>query len=200
LHSQVNVRALSLLREQLVGRLEQQFGVHLTFTDLLIKLTAHALGGHPDVRAQWADGSLRRQEAIHIGVAVEAPAGLFVPVLRDADRLGLAGIARWRMETIERTRSGKLVPADLEGGVFTISNLGMYRVDWFEAILNPPQAAILSVGRIIEEPVVERGAVVVAPILKLGLAVDHRVLDGAKAARFLTDLAELIENPALALA
>lgn len=200
LHVEVDVRALSALREQLMTKLEQRAGVHLTFTDLLIKLSAHALTLHPNLRAQWADEGLRRPEAIHVGVAVEAPTGLFVPVLQHADKHGLAEIARWRVEAIEKARTGKLLPTDLEGGVFTISNLGMYRVDWFEAILNPPQAAILAVGRIKEQPVVERGQVIAAPMMKLSLSVDHRVVDGAQAARFLTDLAELIENPSLALA
>lgn len=200
LHVQVDVRALTALREQLVTKLEQRAGVHLTFTDLLIKLTAHALTLHPNLRAQWADEGLRRPEGTHIGVAVEAPTGLFVPVLQHADKHGLTEIARWRMAGIEKARTGKLLPTDLEGGVFTISNLGMYRVDWFEAILNPPQAAILAVGRIKEQPVVERGQVIAAPMMNLSLSVDHRVVDGAQAARFVTDLAELIENPSLALA
>lgn len=199
LHSQVNARALISTRGGLVARLQERAQVHLTYTDLLIQLSARALKEHPEMCAQWIDEGLSPQPDIHIGVAVEAPAGLFVPVLHNAGQLGLADIARWRTEAIEKARAGKLLPTDFEGGVFTISNLGKYRVDWFEAILNPPQAAILAVGRIAEQPIVEQGQVVAAPMLNLSLSVDHRVVDGAKAARFLSDLADLVENPALAL-
>lgn len=199
LHAQVKARALMAMRAGLLARLQERAQVHLTYTDLLIQLSARALREHPEMCAQWIDEGLRPQSEIHIGVAVEAPGGLFVPVLHNAAQHGLADIARWRMDAIEKAREGKLLPSDFEGGVFTISNLGKYRVDWFEAILNPPQAAILAVGRIAEQPIVEQGQVVAAPMLNLSLSVDHRVVDGAKAARFLTDLAELVENPALAL-
>ncbi len=200
LHTQTDARALIRLREQLRARLEERAGVHLTLTDLLIQLAAHALKLHPNLRAQWAEPGLRPSQDIHIGVAVEAPAGLFVPVLQNADKQSLTEIARWRVQAIDKARAGRLLPADLEGGIFTISNLGMYRVDWFEAILNPPQAAILAVGRMREQPWVQAGQVIAAPAMNLSLSVDHRVVDGAQAARFMSDLAELIENPAMALA
>lgn len=199
LHAEADARQLSALRAQLLPKLEARHKVHLTLTDLLVKLCALALADHPGVMAQWTAEGLRQAAAVNIGVAVDSPHGLVVPVIRHADQLGLVQIARQREDLVERARAGKLTPADLEEGVFTLTNLGMFRVDWFEAILNPPQAAILAVGRIRERPVVENGAVIAAAMLTLSLSVDHRVLDGAAAARFLTDLVELIETPGLAL-
>jgi pyruvate dehydrogenase E2 component (dihydrolipoamide acetyltransferase) len=125
---------------------------------------------------------------------------LIVPVIQQADRLGLVEISQRRQALAERAQAGTLQPQDLELGVFTISNLGMYGVDSFDAILNPPQAAILAVGRIKERALVLEGVVVAAPAMNLSLSVDHRVMDGATAARFLSDLVELIEMPELAQA
>ncbi len=200
LHVEVDGRGLVSLRQQLLNRLEQREGVHLTYTDLLVHFCARLLPRHPLVMAQWTPDGLQKFTRPHIGIAVDTDNGLLVPVLRDADRLGLAEIARQRAGLAERARLGKLLPQEFEEGVFTISNLGVYRIDAFEAILNPPQAAILAVGRIKERALVENGQVVPAAMLNLSLSVDHRVLDGGRAARFLSELAEMIEAPGLALA
>ncbi len=195
LHADVDVRRLVALRSDLLPRIEADAGVRLTYTDLLVKLCARALVSHPLLMAHWTLEGLRPASAVNIGVAVDTPSGLIVPVIRNADGLGLGQIARTRADLAERGRTGKLTPADLEGGVFTLSNLGMFRVDSFDAILNPPQAAILAVGRITERPTVESGQVIAAPRMTLSLSIDHRVLDGAAAARFLGDLVESIEDP-----
>jgi pyruvate dehydrogenase E2 component (dihydrolipoamide acetyltransferase) len=187
------------LRQQLLPRLEQSDNIHLTFTDLLIYFCGRILPRHLPVIAQWVPEGLKQFKRVHIGIAVETDNGLLVPIIRDADKLGLVEIARTRADLAGRARQGKLLPDEFEEGVFTISNLGMYRIDSFDAILNPPQAAILAVGRIKERALVEDGLLIAAPLLTLSLSVDHRVLDGARAAHFLSELAEMIEAPALSM-
>ncbi|MBN1318675.1 MAG: 2-oxo acid dehydrogenase subunit E2 [Anaerolineales bacterium] len=198
LHVEVNTRNLMALRQALISENGKE-KVRITYTDLLVKLCGLALARHPLAMAQWMDGDIYHPEGVHIGIAVDSPAGLIVPVIREADKKGVAEIARHRNDLVERARIGKLQPQDLELGVFTISNLGIFAVDSFDAIVNPPQAAILAVGRIMERPVVENGSVVAAPTIKLSLSIDHRVLDGATASRFLEYLVALISNPGLAL-
>ncbi len=200
LQAEVDARNLVALRQSLLTPIESRYGVHLTFTDLLIYFTARLLPRHPNVMAQWSEKGLAKFLQVHLGIAVDTEQGLFVPVLRNADKLGLAEISRQRAELAERARQGKLLPKDYEQGVFTLTNLGMLRVDVFQAILNPPQAAILAVGRIKERPLVENHQVISAPMFTLSLSADHRVLDGAKAARFLSELVEWLENPALSMA
>ncbi len=199
LHTDVNARQLVSLREQLLPRLEQSDDVHLTYTDLLVYFCARTLVHYPAVMAQWTPDGLKQAQKVHIGIAIEAENGLLVPVIRDAAELGLVDIARRRAGLMERARNGKLLPEEFEQGVFTITNLGMYRVDAFDAILNPPQAAILAVGRIHERALAENGQVIAAPMVTLSLSVDHRVLDGAQAAEFLGELAEMLETPALSM-
>jgi pyruvate dehydrogenase E2 component (dihydrolipoamide acetyltransferase) len=126
--------------------------------------------------------------------------GLVVPVLRDVDKFGLVEIARQRVDLADRARQGKLLPNEFEEGIFTITNLGMYHIDSFDAILNPPQAAILAVGQIKERALVENGQVIPAAMINLSLSADHRVLDGARGARFLNELVETIETPSLSMA
>jgi len=199
LHVDVDARPLVALREQLKARLEKRAGVHLTYTDLLVYLVARALARHPEMLCQWTPQGMRQLSDVHVGVAVEAERGLLVPVLRDADRLGLAETSRRLAELAAKARAGSLQPTEQEQGVFTLSNLGAFGIDAFDAVLNPPQAAILAVGRIKERPLVSGGQVVPAAMLTLSLSVDHRVLDGARAARFLGDLAELLETPVLSM-
>jgi pyruvate dehydrogenase E2 component (dihydrolipoamide acetyltransferase) len=200
LHVDVDARQMVLLRQQLLPRMEKRDGVHLTFTDLLIYFCAHTLPKHPLVMAQWATTGLKKFNHANIGVAVETENGLVVPVIRAADSLGLIEIARQRIDLAERARQGKLLPDEFEEGVFTITNLGMYSIDSFDAILNPPQAAILAVGQIKQRALVENGQLIPAAMLNLSLSVDHRVLDGARASRFLSDLVETIELPGLSMA
>jgi pyruvate dehydrogenase E2 component (dihydrolipoamide acetyltransferase) len=168
----------------------------VTHTDLLVKVCAAALQEHPRVNAQWADGAVAAQGAINVGIAVATDDALIVPVVHGADRLGLAELAARRGEVVTRARERKLRPDDVAGGTFTISNLGMFGVDAFHAIVNTPQAAILAVGRILDRVVAVDGVPVVRPTLTLTLSFDHRVVDGAEGARFLDTLAALVEEPA----
>ena len=171
----------------------------VTVTDILTKLAAIALLRHRDVNVHFADDELRIFPNAHIGLAVATERGLIVPVQREVERKSLVQIAAERKEIVQRTREGKLSQEDLEGGTFTISNLGMYGVEIFTAVLNPPQAAILAVGAIEEKPVVENGDLVARPLMAMTLTCDHRAVDGAKAAEFLRELKTLLEEPGLAL-
>jgi pyruvate dehydrogenase E2 component (dihydrolipoamide acetyltransferase) len=171
-------------------------GESVTITDLLVKLAAEALRRHPGVNAAWADGAIRRSESINVGLAVAVEEGLVVPVVRSADSLSLADIAARRQELVSAARAGRLRLEDVSDGTFTVSNLGMFGVDGFLAVLNPPQAAILAVGRIAERVVSVGGSPVVRPILSISVSFDHRVVDGARGAEFLDTLASLAEEPA----
>jgi pyruvate dehydrogenase E2 component (dihydrolipoamide acetyltransferase) len=191
-----------LVREVTVGRLvswreraSQRPGVRITYTDLLVKLVAAVLAQQPRVNVAWRDGAIVANAEINIGLAVAIDDGLVVPVIHRADTLGLAEIAARREDLVGRAQAGKLRPADIQGGGFTISNLGMYGVDAFSAIVNPPQAAILAVGRIADRVVAAGGQPAVQPAMVLTLSCDHRALDGARAAQFLGALADLIEEP-----
>ena len=191
-----------LAREVAVARLgawldkaRAQTGVRITYTDLLIKLVAAAIVQHPRVAVSWRDGVIERHPDVNVGLAVALEDGLVVPVIHRADTLGLKEIAARREDLVARAQAGKLRPADIQGGVFTISNLGMYGVDAFSAIVNPPQAAILAVGRITDRVIPVDGKPAVQPTMVLTLSCDHRALDGARGARFLGALADLIEEP-----
>jgi len=178
-----------------LGTARKQTGARITYTDLLVKLVAATLAQHPRVNVSWKDGALERHAEINIGLAVALEDGLVVPVIARADTLGLKDIAARREDVVARAQAGKLRPADIQGGVFTISNLGMYGVDAFSAIVNPPQAAILAVGRIADRVVPVNGQPAVQPTMTLTLSCDHRALDGARGAQFLGALADLIEEP-----
>jgi pyruvate dehydrogenase E2 component (dihydrolipoyllysine-residue acetyltransferase) len=168
----------------------------VTVTDLLVKCCAEALVRHPRLTMSWRDGALVPGPGINVGIAVATDEALVVPVVHGADRLGLAEISTRRRELVAAARGGALRPEDVQGGTFTISNLGMYGVDAFQAIVNAPQAAILAVGRIVERPVALQGALAVRPVLTLTVTFDHRVVDGARGAEFLDTLAGLVEAPA----
>ena len=190
-------RALEL-RERLVARL-QEGEAKPTVGDLLTKVCAAALRRHPAVNAHFAGDAIHRFPWAHVGIAVAAPGGLVVPVIRDADRKSIAEIAADRAALVARARAGKLKRADLEDGTFTISNLGPYGVEQFIAVLNPPQAAILAVGSTEEKSVARDGQVVIAPVMMLTITCDHRAIDGADGAEFLRTVKEWLEEPALAL-
>jgi pyruvate dehydrogenase E2 component (dihydrolipoamide acetyltransferase) len=170
-----------------------------TVTDLIVRVCASALQRHPDVNVQFAGDAILRFPTANVGLAVAAPQGLVVPVIRSAERLSLAEVARERGRLVELSRSGGLKLPDMEGGTFTISNLGMFGVEQFIAVLNPPQAAILAVGATIDRPVAVEGEVVVRPMMTVTLTVDHRAVDGAPAAEFLRSVKSFLEDPALAL-
>jgi len=193
---EVNVARLVSWRE----RANKQVGARITYTDLLVKLVAAALSRHPGVNASWKDGAIAKNAEINIGLAVAIEDGLIVPVIHRADSLSLQEIAARREDVASRGQAGKLRPSDIQGGGFTISNLGMYGVDAFNAIVNPPQAAILAVGRIADRVVPVNGQPAVQPTMMLTLSCDHRALDGARGAQFLGALADLIEEPLALLA
>jgi pyruvate dehydrogenase E2 component (dihydrolipoamide acetyltransferase) len=174
-------------------------GAQVSYTALFVKVVAQALRKHPQLNAALLEGELRVYREINVGVATATPEGLVVPVVRGADAMSLHQI----QETIIRLREGaerlKFAPDELQGGTFTVSNLGMYGVDAFRAIINPPQAAILAVGRIAERAIGVAGQIVLRPTMRLVLSVDHRVVDGAQAAHFLAAVRRYLENPYLLL-
>jgi len=167
----------------------------LTYTDLLIKLVSISLKEHPRINASWIDNKIVKNSEINVGLAVDFDGGLIVPVIHKTDELSLGEITNRRKDLITRTQAGKLRSGDMDRGTFTISNLGMFDVDSFNAIINPPQAAILAVGRIVDKVVPVDGLPAVRPILTLNLSFDHRVVDGVRGAEFLQTLSNLIENP-----
>ncbi len=186
------------LREKRVERLAEG-DVKPTVNDVLVKLSAVALMRHAPVNATFSGEEIQRHPNAHVGIAVAAPQGLVVPVIRGAERLTVQEIAQVRADLVGRARDNKLKLPDLEGGTFTISNLGMFGVETFTAVLNPPQVAILAVGAVKDEAVVTDGELGVAPIVRLTLTCDHRAIDGADGAEFLQTLVALIEQPTLAL-
>jgi pyruvate dehydrogenase E2 component (dihydrolipoamide acetyltransferase) len=167
----------------------------ITYTDLLVRLVAVALQKHPRLNASWQNEHIVLNPEINIGIAVAIDDGLIVPVIHNAGHHDLAQLAAWRSQIISRAKAGKLSLDDLNGGTFTISNLGMYGVDAFSAVVNPPQAAILAVSRIADRVVPVNGQPAVQPMMTLSLSCDHRVVSGVHAAQFLQELAELVEEP-----
>src|SRR5581483_4331163 len=168
----------------------------VTYTDLLVKIVAAALQLHPRLNALWNEQGIALQREIHVGLAVAVEAGLVVPVIHHANRPTLDEIAQQRTALVEKAQAGKLRPQDISNGTFTISNLGMYHVDAFNAIINQPQVAILAIGRIAERVVPLNGQPAVQPMMVLTLSCDHRAVDGARGAQFLDTVAALIEEPA----
>ena len=168
-----------------------------TYSHMIAKLTALALGEHPALNASWQNGAPHQYESVHLGLAVDTEGGLLVPVIRDADSKSLAQIATEARALALKARRHTLGPDALQGGTFTISNLGMYGIDAFTPIINLPQAAILGLGRIVEKPAVFQGQVVPRALMALSLTFDHRILDGGPAARFLDRVRTFIEQPDL---
>jgi pyruvate dehydrogenase E2 component (dihydrolipoamide acetyltransferase) len=191
----VDATALNEVKERLAAVAETTGGVHATHTDLLVALAARVLAKHPRLNASWTGKDIHENREINIGLAMAVNEGVVAPVIPGADRAPLAQIAAKRKDLGDRARAGKLRPQDLAGGTFTISNLGMFNVDAFTAIIISPQAAILAVGRIADRVVARDGKPWVCPMISLTLSVDHRVADGARAARFLDDLAQAMQNP-----
>lgn len=194
-HAEADASFLVRTRDDLVPEIERSHGIRLTYNDLLIKAIALALRDSPAVNAQWREGSIAALGSIDIGLAVQTQQTLLTPVIRDASRLPLAGIAAARQSLVERCTKGSIAPADLEGGGVTLSNLGPFGVDRFQAILNPPQSAIVAVGRIAKRPFVDGDALVVRPTVAISVSVDHRVVDGVAAAKFLNAIVRAIESP-----
>ena len=171
----------------------------ISFNDMVVKATAMALRKHPEVNSGWLEDRIRFNEHVHIGVAVAVEDGLLVPVVRFADSKSFASIGEEVRDFAAKAKDKKLQPSDWEGNTFTISNLGMFGIDSFTAIINPPDACILAIGGISEVPVVKNGTVVPGHVMKVTLSCDHRVVDGAMGAAFLQDFKSLLENPVLML-
>ena len=190
---------MSAANDVIAKRRELDPDVRVTVTDLLTKISAQALMRHPDMNVQYTEDALLVFPSADVGIAVAAPQGLVVPVVRAAERLTLAQIAQARGDLVSRARDGKLRAEDLDGGTFTISNLGMFAVDQFVAVLNPPQAAILAVGATREQVVPRDGELHVLPLMTMTLTCDHRAVDGATGAEFLDTIKTFLEDPGLAL-
>ncbi len=186
------------LRARLV-ELHDGEGAKPTLNDVLTKVCAAALMRHRAVNARFAGDAIELHPTANVGIAVALPGGLVVPVIPSCERKTIAELANARADVVGRAREGKLTQADLDGGTFTISNLGMYGVEQFVAVLNPPEAAILAVGAIEEKPVVRDGDLEIVPLMQLTLTCDHRSLDGATAAEFLGTVKAFLEEPGLAL-
>jgi pyruvate dehydrogenase E2 component (dihydrolipoamide acetyltransferase) len=182
-------------RKHITPVLEKKIGIKPTYTDLLVKLIGVTLPDHPRLNAAWSEAGTVWNQEVNIGIATAVEQGLIVPVIRSADTSSVGDIATQRRDLVERAQGHKLRPADIAGATFTLSNLGMYNVDAFMAIVNTPQAAILAVGRIADRIVPVNGQAAIKPMLTLSLSCDHRVVDGARAAQFLDDLANLVEYP-----
>jgi len=189
LHSEADVTELVALRE----RLKQS--APITYTDLIVRACALALRQHPHLNATLDGEAIRLLPHINIGVAVALEDGLIVPVIADADRKPITELAQARLRLVERARAGQLTMEEVSGGTFTVTNLGAYGIDGFTPIVNPPEAAILGVGRIVDQVVIHQGKVAQRAMLTLSLTFDHRVVDGAPAAAFLQSVRHFLESP-----
>lgn len=178
-----------------VNALLEGSGDKVSFNDIVLKATAAALRRHPDCNVHWMGDHIRRHRRVHISVAVAIEDGLITPVIRDADRKGFAEIGREVKELAARAREKKLKPEEYTGGTFSVSNLGMFGIEEFTAVINPPEGGILAVGALEDRPVVVDGEVVIRPRMKITMSCDHRVIDGAQGSRFLATLKELLEEP-----
>jgi len=191
----VDATALTVTRERLVPVIERSHGVKVTHTDLLVAAVARALRQHPRVNGSWTNNTVALNADVNVALAMAVENAVVTAVIRGADRLPVGAIAKHRKELSERARANKLQPADITGATFTISNLGMFGVDAFTAIIVPPQAGILAVGAIADRVVAVGGMIGVRPMMTLTLSSDHRIVDGARAAQFLNDIVVALEAP-----
>lgn len=195
LNCEIDMSEAVAVRKQLLGPIEKQTGYRLSYTEIILKATAHALKRHPNINVSLEGNEIVHHAAINVGLAVALEDGLLVPVIKEADRKGLAELTVACKTAGQAAKGSKLTPDEMSGGTFTISNLGMYAVDTFNPVINQPESAILGIGRINEKPVGLNGEIVLRPMMGVGLSFDHRVIDGAPAAAFLTDLKAILENP-----
>jgi len=193
----VDAGALGAARERMLADVERSSGVKVTHTDLLVAIVARTLAKHPRLNASWTEGGIVPHEEVNVALAMAVDNAVVTAVIPRADRASVADIATRRRDLAERARAGRLQPADIAGATFTISNLGMFDVDAFTAIIVPPQAAILAVGAIADRVVAVNGQPAVRPMLSMTLSSDHRVVDGVRAAEFMRDLASAIASPQL---
>jgi len=192
---EVDMTAAKALHAQLVPSVQETHGIKLTITDLLVKAVGKALVKHPLCNAALIGDEIRLYGDRNVGVAVAAPSGLVVPVIRKADTLGLVEISSLLKGLVQRCRDGKQTQEDIAGGTFTITNIGMFGVDSFDPIIVPPQSCILGVCRVAEKPVVIDGQIVIRSMMNLSMSIDHRVLDGVPGAQFLLTLKGMLEAP-----
>jgi pyruvate dehydrogenase E2 component (dihydrolipoamide acetyltransferase) len=181
----------------ILGTRSEKLRAKISYNDIIIKVVAKALKEFPVMNASFLEDRIRLHKPVNIGVAVAIEEGLVVPVLKNVDQKSISQISREAAELANKARSKKLLPHEYEGGTFTITNLGMFGVEGFHAIINPPESGILAVSAVVPKPVVEGEEIIIRPCLKLSLAVDHRVIDGAVAAQFLARVKELVEVPNL---
>jgi pyruvate dehydrogenase E2 component (dihydrolipoamide acetyltransferase) len=194
---EVDTEELRKAREKLRPSIEKITGVRLTYTDLLIKIVADSIEGHPGINVRWGGDGIERLRDINIGLAIAVEDGLIVPVIRQANAKSLVEIVRIRADFGQRAEEGKIRLDEMRGGSLTLTNLGMFGIDQFSAIINPPESSILAIGRIADRPVVHNGQIVIRPRMNLTFSIDHRVLDGVSGSRFLKRIKELIEQPLL---
>ncbi len=187
--------AIVKYRVDLLPHIEQKFGVKLTVTDLMMKVTGAAIKEHEVINTRWTDQGIQYLSTVHMGMAMAVDDGLLVPVIRDINQKDLGEIAQDRTAVIKKIRDKNFSPDDIKGSTFTLSTLGMFGVEWFTANINHPESAILAVGAIVEKPVVVDGEVTVRPMMTVTLTYDHRIIDGADAAKFMRTLKSYIEDP-----
>jgi len=196
---EVDMTACLSLQEQLKEEIEKRSHVRLTLTDIFVRVAASALKDHPIINSRIEGDQIHLMEEINIGVAIALEDGLIVPVVHHADRKSLTEIALAMRDLTQKAKEGKLSLEDVQGGTFTLSNMGMLGIDKFNPIINPPECSILGVGRAVEKPVVHGGEIKIRPMAWLSLSSDHRIVDGATAALFLNHIKKLTENPAFLL-
>jgi pyruvate dehydrogenase E2 component (dihydrolipoamide acetyltransferase) len=195
LSTEVDMTAAIDLRKRLIDKIQAITGYRLSFTEIIVKCVAHTLKAHPMLNASLIGDQIEIHSDINIGIAVAIPNGLIVPVIKNADQKGLALLTEESKKMVKSARENTLTSEKLSGGTFTISNLGMYEIDTFTPIINQPESAILGVGRIRDQVVSVNSSIEIRPQMTLSLSFDHRIIDGAPAAQFLTDLKEILENP-----
>jgi pyruvate dehydrogenase E2 component (dihydrolipoamide acetyltransferase) len=197
----IDATAIQDFRQKLLKTVEKKHGIRVTITDFMLKITAAAIRQHPVINTRWIEGQgILYQDDINVGMAMAVKAGLVVPVIRDTDNKSIIEIAKDRVDLIDKGRNGKLGPAEMTGGTFTVSAMGMFGTDVFTAIINQPENAILGVGTIKDTPVVVDKQIVIRPMMNLSLTYDHRTIDGAKAGQFMQTLKEYMEDPMMILA
>jgi pyruvate dehydrogenase E2 component (dihydrolipoamide acetyltransferase) len=191
----VDAGALNEVREKLKPVVQASHGIKLTHSDLLVALVGRALAKHARMNASWGAEGIILHSEVNVALAIAVEDGVVAPVIRGTDAIGLGEIAKQRSELAERAKAGRLRPTDIAGATFTVSNLGMYDVDGFTAIITPPQAGILAVGRIADRVVPVNGQPGIRPMMTLTLSTDHRVASGAQAAMFLNDVVGALRKP-----
>jgi pyruvate dehydrogenase E2 component (dihydrolipoamide acetyltransferase) len=198
--SSVDATAIQEFREKILKSVEKKHGVRVTITDFVIKLTAMALERHPVINTRWTNDGILFLKDINVGMAMSIKDGLIVPVIKNANKKTITEIAKDRSALIDKGRNGKMGPAEMTGGTFTVSAMGMFGTELFTAIINQPENCILGVGAIIDKPVVVNKQIVIRPMMNLAISYDHRTIDGADAGRFLQTIKELHEDPMLVMA